>query len=118
MTTAMMTIHLVMHATLLMYNYLFSPICGSMNAYSLQLVGCSLRNDYPNLFNGESGRTKRALEAAQPRRERFFPSCDPICGKTRLLIQTTNWTSLDERVEGQHAKQVARKQKHTEFKIK
>ncbi|KAG6977533.1 hypothetical protein JG688_00000224 [Phytophthora aleatoria] len=72
MTTAMMTIRLLMHATLLMYNYLFSPICGSMNAYSLQLVGCSLRNDYPNLFNGESGRTKRALEAASTPSGAFF----------------------------------------------
>ncbi|KAG3253828.1 hypothetical protein PI124_g1618 [Phytophthora idaei] len=32
----------------------------------------SLRNDYPNLFNGESGRTKRALEAAPTPSGAFF----------------------------------------------
>ncbi|POM74075.1 Hypothetical protein PHPALM_9008 [Phytophthora palmivora] len=79
----------------------------------------TIHEDYPNIYNGTSGPTAKALGAAAT------PS-----GVLFYFIQPELWESIAEesnqyfsertaeRVEGQHAKQVARQQIHPDFKPK
>ncbi|GMF44358.1 unnamed protein product [Phytophthora fragariaefolia] len=79
----------------------------------------AMATDYPNLYAGESGPTPRALEAAATPSGAFFYFMQPELWED-IAEQPNDYfeTNLDERVQGQHARQVARQKKHPEFKPK
>ncbi|EGZ19567.1 hypothetical protein PHYSODRAFT_364141, partial [Phytophthora sojae] len=93
------------------YDYLQEP-------YELRSPA-SMCEDYPHLYGGDSGPTPRALAAASTPSGAFFYFLQPQLWED-IAAESTDYFSanIDERVEGQHAKQVARERKHPEYKAK
>ncbi|GMF59081.1 unnamed protein product [Phytophthora fragariaefolia] len=79
----------------------------------------SMREDYPHLYSGDYGPTSRALAAAATPSGAFFYFLQPQLWEN-IAAESTEYflASIDERVEGQHAKQVARERKHNEYNAK
>ncbi|KAG6586732.1 uncharacterized protein IUM83_18190 [Phytophthora cinnamomi] len=76
----------------------------------------SLREDYPHLYDGPYGPTPRALESAASPAGAFFFFARPRLWES--IAEASNEyfeEKLDERVDGQYAKQVAREQKKSAF---
>ncbi|KAK1942774.1 PiggyBac transposable element-derived protein 4 [Phytophthora citrophthora] len=93
------------------YDYLQEP-------YQPRSAG-SMQEDYPHLYSGHSGPTSRALAAASTPSRALFYFFQPQLWED-IAAESTDYflASIDERVEGQHAKQVARERKHREYKAK
>ncbi|KAE8994145.1 hypothetical protein PR001_g17568 [Phytophthora rubi] len=76
-----------------------------------------MREDYPRLYQGSYGPTPRALDAATTVSEAFFYFVQP-----RLWDDIADASNeyfeemIDERVEGQYSKQVAREKKTPNYK--
>ncbi|OWY92856.1 LOW QUALITY PROTEIN: hypothetical protein PHMEG_00037964, partial [Phytophthora megakarya] len=79
----------------------------------------AMQKDYPRLYTGDSGPTPRALYAASSPSGAFFYFLQPQLWED-VAAETNDYfdASIDERVEGQHAKQLKRALKHPEFKVK
>uniref|UniRef100_H3H3G5 CCHC-type domain-containing protein n=1 Tax=Phytophthora ramorum TaxID=164328 RepID=H3H3G5_PHYRM len=77
----------------------------------------AMATDYPNLYTGESGPTARALEAAASLSGAFFYFMQPELWED-IAEETNNYfeEKLEERVQVQYSRQVAREKKHPEFK--
>ncbi|KAE9345279.1 hypothetical protein PR003_g8031 [Phytophthora rubi] len=69
----------------------------------------AMREDYPHLYNGDSGPTSRALAAASTPLGAFFYFLQPQLWED-IAAEPNDYfeASIDERVEGQRAKQLAR----------
>ncbi|POM58794.1 Hypothetical protein PHPALM_36511 [Phytophthora palmivora] len=93
------------------YDYLMEPYEARSSA--------AMREDYPNLYDGNFGPTAKALAAAETPSGGFFYFLQPELWE-EIAEESNDYfeESLDERVEGQHAKQVAREQNHPNFKAK
>ncbi|ETP37457.1 hypothetical protein F442_14729 [Phytophthora nicotianae P10297] len=79
----------------------------------------ALRQDYPQLYSGASGPTPRALAAASTPSGAFFYFLQPQLWED-IAAEPNGYfeASLDERVQGQHVKQLSRELKHQQFKAK
>ncbi|EGZ30731.1 hypothetical protein PHYSODRAFT_470206 [Phytophthora sojae] len=79
----------------------------------------SLNQDYTYLYSGESGPTAKALDAAETPSGAFFYFLQPDLWED-IASESNDYfkENMDERVECQHTKQVARQLKHPEFKPK
>ncbi|OWZ13179.1 hypothetical protein PHMEG_00013551 [Phytophthora megakarya] len=79
----------------------------------------AMQKDYPRLYTGDSGPTPRALDAASSPSGAFFYFLQPQLWEN-VAAETNDYfdASIDERVEGQHAKQLKRALKHPELKFK
>ncbi|KAE9315291.1 hypothetical protein PF001_g7862 [Phytophthora fragariae] len=95
-----------------------TPYDDLMQPYEPRAPG-SMRVDYPNLYDGESGPTARALEAASTPSGAFFYFMQPALWDD-IAEESTDYfeESIDERVDGKHAKQVARERKDSNCKAK
>ncbi|ETO85715.1 hypothetical protein F444_00650 [Phytophthora nicotianae P1976] len=93
------------------YDYLMEP-------YEPRPTNAML-DDYPRLYQGEFGPTSRALLAAATPSGAFLYFAQPaLWDDIASASEDYYHESLDDRVEGQFAKQVARETKHPGFKRK
>ncbi|ETM56710.1 hypothetical protein L914_00364 [Phytophthora nicotianae] len=87
-----------------------------MEPYETRSVS-EVQADYPNLFTGVSGPIPRALAAAMTPMGAVFYFMQPGLWE-EIADESNNYfeSKLEERVDGQHAKQVACEKKHPELK--
>ncbi|GMF23560.1 unnamed protein product [Phytophthora fragariaefolia] len=79
----------------------------------------AMQEYYPRLYDGEYGPTAKALTAASTPSGAFFFFIQPTLWKDIADKSNDYFTEkIDERVEGQYNKQVAREKKHPNFKRK
>jgi hypothetical protein len=78
-----------------------------------------MQEDYPRLYDGEYGPTKKALTAAFTPSGAFFYFMQPTLWEDIAEKSTNYFTEkMDERLEGQYNKQVEREKNHPNFKRK
>ncbi|POM62521.1 hypothetical protein PHPALM_28318 [Phytophthora palmivora] len=76
----------------------------------------TMQEDYPRLYDGSYGPTSRALECSATPLGAFFYFAQPTFWE-EIAVSSNDYfyEKIEERIDGQYKKQIARQKKHPEF---